>query len=67
MNAADAITTAAVIDAIDNGHDTIDRLATYFGVKHVSYTLRSTLYHLHEDGLIVHADIDGVRYFSADV
>lgn len=63
---ADLITPEAVIAAICDGHDTIDTLAAHFGVKHVSWTLRHTLYGLAEAGEVIYADIDGVRHFSAE-
>ncbi len=51
------ITPDAVLAAIEAGHDDVDKLAQYFGVLHVSHTLRSTITGLAEAGQVLRFSI----------
>jgi hypothetical protein len=46
------ITPDAVVQAVQEGHDDVFKLAEHFGVMHVSHTLRSTIKELVNAGRI---------------
>ncbi|MEV0214336.1 hypothetical protein [Micromonospora sp. NPDC050695] len=57
-------TTADVLNAIGDGHVTVDQLADHFGVPAASYNLRADLRNLTAAGCLTAAGPDGARVFT---
>lgn len=57
-------TTADVLNAVSDGHVTVDQLAAHFGVPAASYNLRVDLRNLTDAGCLTAAGPDEARVFT---